>query len=172
MPPITDPNLLQQLETPQTRINSGGMPARGGGGGGGGINSQLRSQAIGKVAAARSLQRQLDRVQQLYDKHLKGVGLSSAAEYFPSQGNKEFDAAASSLVPTLRQLARVPGSGADSDKELEILTKNVPDRYKFDADNEERIRTLRGYVNDALNNYGPIAYPDQFVSPTIQRIRR
>lgn len=170
MPPVTDPNLLAQLETSQTRINSGGAPRAAGGGGG--VSTQLRSQAIGKVAAARSLQRQLDRVQSLYDRHLKGVGLTSVAEYLPTQGNKEFDAAAASIVPTLRQLARVPGSGADSDKELDILMKNVPNRMDMDSANVERIRTLRGAIDDALREYGPLADPDRYISPTIQRMRR
>lgn len=169
MPPITDPNLISQLEQPQSRINAAAAPRSAGGGG---VSAQLRSQAIGKVAAARSLQRQLDRVQQLYDKHLKGAGLTSVAEYLPSQGNKEFDAAAAAIVPTLRQLARVPGSGADSDKELEILMKNVPNRMSVDSANVERIRSLRGAIEDALREYGPLADPDHFISPTIQRVRR
>lgn len=120
-------------------------------------NEQL-GQVRGKLAAGRMLRRQLGDVEGLYNKTLKGTGIrQSLSEYLPSQANQRFDAAAKGLTLLGRQAFRVPGSGAESDKELEILLRAVePNTKSFDAANEQRLSQLRAMTDEMERNYAPM----------------
>jgi len=154
MPRVTDPALLAQLETPQTTINKGASAPTSGPR----VNSNTASAALAKVAAVHQLRQQLGNVEKLYAKHLKGVGPGSLLEYLPLPQNRAFDAAADGLLPLARQAFRVPGSGADSDKEQEALIRALlPRASEYDSVNEQRMSQLRQMIDSTEREWGPIA---------------
>lgn len=122
------------------------------------VNAQTRSAAISKVAAIRAMRPQLARMKELYNRDQKGVGLiQSLGEYLPSQKNSQFDNSAALLLQLARQGFRVPGSGADSDRELGVIENLNPKRTNFDGANEEAFRGLERTFNEYERQYAPIA---------------
>jgi hypothetical protein len=101
-----------------------------------------------------SVERQLGRVESLYDKGFKGVGPGSLLEYLPTPAGKQFDAATSALSPLLKPLIRGPGEGQWSDKDQEMLDTLIPDRRAMDGDIEERIKAIRGLITDKKAKHG------------------
>ncbi len=81
---------------------------------------------------------------------------------------KSFNAAAKGITLLGRQAFRVPGSGADSDRELQTLLDAVqPSAGEFDAANVQKFRQLRRMVGDMEREYAPIAgVPVQPVPPS------
>lgn len=120
-----------------------------------GMTAEARSAAKSKVAAARGLREQLERVEQLYK---NGIGSGrSATEYLPTPQNKQFDAAVQGMMPLARQAFRVPGSGADTEREAIYLEKILPNRMAFDEANDERLSNLRRMLDDVEREYGSMA---------------
>lgn len=122
------------------------------------VGKELYGQIKGKLAAAKSLRSQLDETEKLYNKDFKGTGIrQSLSEYIPSQKTSRFNAAAAGLTLLGRQAFRVPGAGAESDRELGLLLKAIePSNTAFDAGNEQRMKQLRRMIGDVEKNYGPI----------------
>lgn len=117
-----------------------------------GLTAQARSTRNGKVNAANIMLRQLDVAEGLFD---NTIGKQrSVWEYLPTESNKEFDAAISGLMPLARQLFRVPGSGADSDKEAKYIENILPDRFSFDGANKQKFTQLRSMISDILEQNG------------------
>lgn len=119
---------------------------------------QAAQAAYAKVAALRSMKKQLNRVHELYDRNMSQDGFAGLKEYYPlRQENQEFDGAVAALPLLARQAFRVSGSGADSDKELKILTDALPNRWSFDGTNKERFRTLDTLMGDMIGNNAGLA---------------
>lgn len=125
----------------------------------GGVTAEARSQAQAKIAAARQLRQQLQTVEHLFDQTLAQG--RSVAEYIPTAENKTFDAAVDGLMPLARQAFRVPGSGADSEREGMYLEKILPNRWSFDEANRQRINQLKQMIDAVEREYGPIAGIEQ-----------
>lgn len=118
-----------------------------------------------EMAAARSLARnidkQLDRVEQLYNRSLKGVEpWRVAREYFPSiaptssvsKDVKRFNSAASQLFSLASQMTRIPGEGDQNMREfLQKREAFMPSSDDPDASIEEKIRGLRSIVDNRLS---------------------
>ena len=131
---------------------------------------QAAQAAFTKVGAARAMLQQLARVRQLYDKDFSGAGLSGLKEYNPLRPeNQTFDGAVSQIPLLARQAFRVAGSGADSDRELNLIMEAMPDRKAFDRVNQERFKSLDTTLRSFIRNYGPLAgySPEQ-----LQRLQR
>lgn len=121
----------------------------------GSVTNESRGAAQAKIAAARSLRGQLDRVEKMYR---QGIGKEkSVVEYLPTPENKQFDAAVSGLMPLARQAFRVPGSGADTEREGKYIEDILPNRLSFDEANDQRFAQLRQMLDDIERDYGPIA---------------
>lgn len=125
---------------------------------GGGVNAATRGAAMAKLAASRQLRDQLKTVQGLYGKTLKGGGIGALMEYLPTPANKKFNAAADGLLPLARQAFRVPGSGAESDRELDVLVRSLLPRHtEYDSVNEQRMSQLGRMIEGTEREWGPIA---------------
>jgi hypothetical protein len=123
------------------------------------IDKNTLGQARAKLAAARMLREQLKEVRSLYKTTLgkSNGGIAAIAEYFPTPENRRFNAAADGLMPLARQAFRVPGSGADSDKELEVLVRSLLPRHSdYDAVNEQRMAQLESMIDGTEKEWGPI----------------
>lgn len=96
----------------------------------------------------------LDRVESLQRTAMKGKGLAGLKEYLPFRPeNNQYDAAAAMLKTAVRPVTRTPGEGATSDFESKLATQIVPNRWNFDATNEEAIRGLRTFLNTSRDQY-------------------
>jgi len=118
-------------------------------------NPETIGAAKAKIAAARQLRAQLQSVEKLFQTQQEGQ--RSIWEYAPSEQNKIFDKAVQGLMPLARQAFRVPGSGADTDKEAQYIEGLMPDRYAFDGTNRQAIDQLYSMLDAVEQEYGPIA---------------
>ena len=95
----------------------------------------------GKFAA---LVRQINRVQQLYDRDLAGT---NPFEVFQYGTNQAFDAAAAQMSQQAFGAFRTPGEGPQSDADLKLMLRaNEPSAMSWDATNMERLNGLRSRV--------------------------
>lgn len=118
-------------------------------------NPETIGAAKAKIAAARQLRAQLQEVERLFSTQQEGQ--RSIWEYAPSEQNKIFDKAVQGLMPLARQAFRVPGSGADTDKEAQYIEGLMPDRFAFDGTNRQAIDQLYSMLDAVEQEYGPIA---------------
>ena len=114
------------------------------------------------LTAARSqvatIGKQIDRVEQIYNRSLKGVEpWRVAREYFPSiaptssvsKDVKRFNTAASQLFSLASQITRIPGEGDQNMREfLQKLEAYKPSSDDTDASVEEKIRGLRSLIDE------------------------
>lgn len=107
-----------------------------------GITAAAASEARNKVKNALLFRKQLQTAWDLWKQTQKGRGLSSLGEFLPTPQNHQFDAAVDQLMPLARQLFRVPGSGADTDKEAKYIEKILPGRWSFDEKNIQKFDQL------------------------------
>lgn len=172
---ITDPEILRQLNM------GGGSPANprvvlpagpprlkpletpGGKADAAKKEAPVPTQAIYQdLTAARSqvstIGKQIDRVEQLYNRSLKGVEpWRVVREYFPgiaptssvSKDVKRFNSAASQLFSLASQITRIPGEGDQNMREfLQKLEAYKPSSDDTDAAVEEKIRGLRSIIDE------------------------
>ncbi|MEI5688470.1 hypothetical protein [Sphingomonas kyungheensis] len=119
---------------------------------------QAAQAAYAKVAALRSMKKQLNRVHELYDRNMSDSGASGLKEFNPFRAaNQEFDGAVAGVPMLARQAFRVAGSGSDSDAELKLITDALPNRWSFDGTNKERFRTLDSLMADMIGNNAGLA---------------
>jgi hypothetical protein len=105
---------------------------------GGGKEQAARDNA---QTAADALATQLSRVQQLYTSDLKGLAVADTG-LTPAAGR--FDSAAAGLSDQALAAFRVPGSGAQSDRELaSFVAANQPQATDYDERIEEKLRNIR-----------------------------
>jgi hypothetical protein len=152
----------QFSDAPSAPSRSGGKRggAVSGGPPGSGETASVRSAARAKVAAGRMLLGQLDDVEQQYKAGFTSPDfVDRVMEFVPwTDKAKGFNAAAKGVTLLGRQAFRVPGSGADSDRELQTLLDAVqPSSGDFDAANVQKFRQLRRMVGDMEREYAPIA---------------
>jgi hypothetical protein len=114
------------------------------------------------LTAARSqvgtIGRQIDRVEQIYNRSLKGVEpWRVAREYFPSiaptssvsKDVGRFNTAASQLYSLASQVTRVPGEGSQDRMEfLQKLEAFKPSADDKDSTIEEKIRGMRSLIDE------------------------
>lgn len=142
----------QQQGAPQGETDQPVRPPQG----------QAAQGAYTKVAAARTMLQQLNHVRSLYDKNMSATGLAGLNEFNPvRRENQEFDGAVSAIPLLARQAFRVQGSGADSDRELKLITDALPSRWSFDSTNQERFKTLDRVLRNFISTYGPLAGYDE-----------
>lgn len=128
-----------------------------------GLTAPIPTQAIYQdLTAARSqvatIGKQIDRVEQIYNRSLKGVEpWRVAREYFPgiaptssvSKDVKRFNTAASQLFSLASQITRIPGEGDQNMREfLQKLEAYKPSSDDTDASVEEKIRGLRSLIDE------------------------
>lgn len=136
---VTDPMEVKKvLGVQAARGMMGGAPSAGAG-----LTPMARSKIIGQNKAMALVEKQLDRVEELYNSTLKGVGLQSIGEYFRTPKNKQFNAASNALLPLVRSALSTGAKDSDSDRELQVWASLIPSHDSFDAENEERILSLR-----------------------------
>ena len=172
---ITDPEILRQLNmggaqpsSPRVVLPATGGPLKpletpGGKAAAAQAEAPVPTQQIYQdLTAARSqvgtIGKQIDRVEQIYNRSLKGVEpWRVAREYFPSiaptssvsKDVKRFNTAASQLYSLASQVTRVPGEGAQDRMEfLQKLEAFKPSSDDTDATVEEKIRGMRSLINE------------------------
>ena len=109
-----------------------------------------------KLGQFRSLQDQINRVQQLYKTGPGATkGISGLLDYLPSPGNKQFDAAGAGLGEIGLAAFRVPGSGSQSDAELRaFIQANRPSSSDYDVQIQEKLRNLQNRLNQTYSAMG------------------
>jgi len=151
MPRITDPALLASLETPQATINKGATTSLPGGPQ---LSGDARNVALQKIAALRALGRQVQVSSHEFDRTQNGRGVyQSISEFTPSlfsPDNAKYDATVDSMTPLAKAAFRVPGSGADSDKESAAFLALVPSRYGNDTGNIEKYRQMSNIIQGSI----------------------
>lgn len=120
----------------------------------GAATGDARLQA--RTANINSLVEQINRVQELYESGPgETSGIRGLADYFPTEENKQFDAAAAGLAEQGLAAFRVPGVGAQSDAELrQFVQANRPSAGDFDVTITEKLRQLRGRVDSTREAMG------------------
>lgn len=172
---ITDPEILRQLNmggaqrtTPRVVLPAGPprlkpLETPGGKADAAKKEAPVPTQAIYQdLTAARSqvstIGKQIDRVEQLYNRSLKGVEpWRVAREYFPSiaptssvsKDVKAFNSAASQLFSLASQITRIPGEG---DQNMREFMQKL-EAYKASSDDtdtaiEEKLRGLRTIIDE------------------------
>jgi len=106
----------------------------------------------------RSVEKQLNRVEQIYNRSLKGVEpWRVVREYFPSiaptssvsKDVGRFNVAASQLYSLASQITRVPGEGAQDMREFQQkLEAFKPSSNDSDSKIEEKMRGMRSLMNE------------------------
>jgi hypothetical protein len=106
----------------------------------------------------RSVQKQLDRVEQIYNRSLKGIEpWRVAREYFPSiaptssvsKDVGRFNTAASQLYSLASQITRVPGEGSQDRMEFaQKLEAFKPSSNDSDSKIEEKMRGMRSLMDE------------------------
>lgn len=98
-----------------------------------------------RVAALDALSRQLQDVDQQYQKNLRGFGPGSLLEYLPTPAMTSFNSAASGLSDQAQAAFRTPGIGSQSDRELAaFIAANQPSNTDNDSTIEQKIKNIRG----------------------------
>ncbi|TKD50584.1 hypothetical protein [Sphingomonas baiyangensis] len=102
-----------------------------------------------------ALSEQISRVRQLYNQSLRGKGVGSIMEYLPTGENRAFDSAAAGLADQALAAFRVPGVGAQSDRELQaFVMANQPRAGDFDEAIEEKLLNLQRRVDARRGELG------------------
>jgi len=101
-----------------------------------------------------SVERQINRLDELYKKDFKGVGPGSLLEYLPTPARKRFDAAGNGMRPLLKPLIREPGEGSWTEGDQALLDSLIPTGSAQDSETEERINNIRALIRDKRNKYG------------------
>lgn len=106
-------------------------------------------KAKGKLASMDMVETQLNDVEALYGKNLKGdpTGTYGAFEYLPLPNNKTFDTAATAILPLVRQALSTSAKDGDSDRELAVWQSLIPNSSEYDEVNEQRIKQMRSLID-------------------------
>jgi hypothetical protein len=107
-----------------------------------------------QVQDLRMVAEQLNRVQQLYAKDLRGTGVGSVAEYLPTPKMQRFEAQAKALAVLMKPMIRTPGEGPWTDKDQALLDRLVPTRFTSDKDNEERLLAAKRFIMSKVSKHG------------------
>lgn len=109
-----------------------------------------------RVANMNALVEQINRVQELYESGPGATdGIWGLQDYFPTEKNRQFDAAAAGLAEQGLAAFRVPGVGAQSDTELrQFVEANKPSAGDYDAQISEKLRQLRSRVDQTRATMG------------------
>jgi len=109
-------------------------------------------QTVGNIMSVID---QINHIEALFNKHQKGVGLGSIAEYLPTQGNKAFDTAGAALGDMGTAAFKVPGLGSQSDQDAaRFVAANQPSRWDTDSEVLEKLGALKRRVNNTLEAMG------------------
>lgn len=119
---------------------------------------QIYQDLTAARSQVRSVEKQLNRVEQIYNRSLKGVEpWRVAREYFPSiaptssvsKDVGRFNVAASQLYSLASQITRVPGEGSQDRMEfLQKLEAFKPSSDDKDSTIEEKMRGMRSLMNE------------------------
>lgn len=110
-----------------------------------------------KVATLESLVGQINQVEQLYNSGIRDETLWNAFGALDGIGPTagEFDSAGQGVADQALAAFRVPGMGAQSDLEArQFANANTPQAGDWDAAIEQKLRNLRGRVDQARKAYG------------------
>lgn len=113
-----------------------------------------RTDNRSQVEDLRMVAEQLNRVQQLYAKDLRGTGIGSVAEYLPTPKMQRFEAQAKALAVLMKPMIRTPGEGPWTDRDQALLDRLVPSRFTSDADNEERLQAAKRFIMSKVRKHG------------------
>ncbi|NRA42742.1 MAG: hypothetical protein HRU21_10625 [Pseudomonadales bacterium] len=109
-----------------------------------------------KIAQYESLEKQLDRIQELYNQGPGATkGVYGLTDYLPLDANEQFDTAAAGLQEIAFAANRVSGSGPQSDADLKLQKEaNQPFASDRDVVIEEKIRQVRARLDVAKEALG------------------
>ncbi len=145
---------------------------------GGGAAKGVAAQAAvspQRKAALDALSRQLATTRNLYNKDFKGAGIGSVMEYLPTQASSRFNSAAAGLSDQSQAAFRVPGVGAQSDKELQsFISANQPSSWDMDGAAEQKLSNIEGRLIAqrralGLPDNAPPLYPAKGKAPAARK---
>ncbi len=100
------------------------------------------------------IQKQIARVEDLYNRNFRGVGPGSLLEYLPTPARSQFDTANELLSTSIKPLIRGPGEGTWTDADQAKLDKLILGGGRDDAANEESLRGLKALVQQRQAKHG------------------
>lgn len=109
-----------------------------------------------KLANIRTVQRQIDRLSDLYKKGPgKTKGFAGVLDYLPTNANAAFDTAGAGLGEVGLAAFRVPGIGSQSDAELRaFIDANRPSASDRDSAILEKLNNLQTRLDQTYSAYG------------------
>lgn len=107
-----------------------------------------------QLADLNAIDKQLGRVEQLYNENFKGVGPGSLLEYLPTQKSQQFNSANRFLSTMMKPLIRAPGEGAWTDADQARLDSLALSNRRMDGDNEEALRGIRTLIEERRKKHG------------------
>lgn len=119
------------------------------------LTGNARNLALQKVASLMALRRQTAETAGIYNRDFsRESGRSSVMEMVPgimNGTNARYDAALAGLKPLARAAFRVPGSGADSDRESQAFMDLVPSRtWTNDSGAKQSYQQMFRIIDDSV----------------------
>lgn len=120
-------------------------------------------EATGRLSKLQTLMEQIDRVEELYKQNVKGGfpgAVSGRVPGFIRPENPQFAAAGAGMAEQALSAFRVPGAGAQSDRELiQFVEANKPLPTDEDLAIEEKLRQLRARAQSEIEALGGAKTP-------------
>lgn len=108
-----------------------------------------------QLADYRVIAQQLNRVQELFNKDLRGKSVGkSVGQLLPTPKMQRFEAQSGALAVLLKPLIRGPGEGPWTDKDQALLDRLTPSRLTSDVDNMERIEAVKRFLSGKAKKHG------------------
>lgn len=105
----------------------------------------------GRLTTLRSLENQINRVQELFGKNVEGFNynIPQAGVAFPNEANSQFDTTGAQLSSLGLAAFRVPGTGTVTDRDAVMFDRaNMPSAGMYDKSIEEQLRGMRMRVEE------------------------
>lgn len=113
-----------------------------------------------RAASGQSLLGSIDAAERMLDEGEVNTGpIMGRLTAGWTEGAQKYQAEIGGILAELRRLQKTPGSGADSDKELDILVKQVPSMITTEAAAKE----ILGRLREKARAYGAGAGPMQII---------
>ena len=117
--------------------------------------NQRRNNNSDQLADFRIIAQQVNRVQELFNKDLRGKSPGkSVGQLLPTPKMQRFEAQAAALAVLLKPMIRSPGEGTWTDKDQALLDRLVPTRFTSDTDNIERITSAKRFLQGKVSKHG------------------
>lgn len=114
---------------------------------------QIKSET--RMADLQAMIKQINELQDLYNRNLAGQGVESVLEYFPTNANDRIDTLGAGIGQLGQSAFRVPGQGEQAVQEmLKFIAANEPSTTDRDAKFLGKLDNLRNRINSRVAAMG------------------